>query len=43
MRISREKSLELHTENPEFGLYPTKMMVDCPSADANRDALLHAA
>ncbi|MBT6093976.1 MAG: cyclic nucleotide-binding domain-containing protein [Rhodospirillaceae bacterium] len=28
MRISEEKSLELYAENPEFGLYLTKMMVE---------------
>jgi len=27
LKISEEKTLQMYTENPEFGLYLTKMMV----------------
>ena len=36
MRITEDKALELYAENPEFGLYLTKMMIERLLANAQR-------
>jgi CRP-like cAMP-binding protein len=43
MQISEEKALQIYAENPEFGIYVTKMMVSRLLANAEAREALHAA